>query len=220
MLSFLVSSISEASLPPECGFFGTGVAKHFALEQYISIMDQNTPQTPQGPIDTVLAAHNGRMPSYALLDNIRSAWNVGSMFRTADAVALGGLCLCGMSATPPRPDLEKTSLGATLSVPWSYQKDSCRAVQDFQAKGLAVIALEQTPDATPWEDFRCPFPHVFVVGHEVQGVRPEILTLADEVVEIPMAGSKHSLNVAVSFGVLAFAIRRQWLIQAASGAKP
>ncbi len=219
MPSFWVSSISEASLPPECGFFGTGVAKHFALEQYINTMDPNPPQTPLGPANA-LTAENGRMPAYALLDNIRSAWNVGSMFRTADAVALGGLCLCGMSATPPRPDLEKTSLGATLSVPWNYQQDSLRAARDFQARGLAVIALEQTPTATAWENFVCPFPHVFVVGHEVQGVRPEILAIADQVVEIPMAGSKHSLNVAVSFGVLAFAIRRQWLARAADGATP
>lgn len=219
-LSPLLSSVPEPSLPPESGFFGTVVAKHFALAQYINIMDPNPPQSPLGPDSAALTAENGRMPAYALLDNIRSAWNVGSMFRTADAVALGGLCLCGMSATPPRPDLEKTSLGATLTVPWNYRQDSLRAAQDFQARGLAVIALEQTPTATVWEDFICPFPNVFVVGHEVQGVRPEILAIADEVVEIPMAGSKQSLNVAVSFGVLAFAIRRQWLARTANGAVP
>lgn len=160
------------------------------------------------------------MPSYALLDNIRSAWNVGSMFRTADAVALAGLCLSGMTATPPRADLEKTALGATLSVPWNYRQDSRDAVCELKDRGLSIIALEQAPDAVHWESFVYPFPHVFVVGHEVHGVRPEILALADQVVEIPMAGSKHSLNVAVSFGVLAFAIRRRWLELVADGATP
>jgi len=142
---------------------------------------------------------------------------VGSMFRTADAVALGGLCLCGMTATPPRPDIEKTALGATLSVPWNYWQDSLDAVQDLKKRGLAVVVLEQTPAAVDWDDFKCPFPSVFVVGHEVQGVRPEIIELADHVVEIPMAGTKQSLNVAVSFGVLSYAIRRQWLDHLATG---
>lgn len=168
----------------------------------------HTPAVPSG-IPWPIA--DGRMPSFALLDNIRSVWNVGSIFRTADAVALGGLCLCGMTATPPRPDMEKTALGATLSVPWNYWPDSTTAARDMKAAGLQVIALEQSPRSVDWVDFRFPFPHVFVVGHEVSGVKPEILALADDVVEIPMAGSKHSLNVAVSFGVLAFAVRNQWL---------
>jgi len=180
-------------------------------------MNQIPSQPLLGSYHTSWTASPGRMPSFALLDNIRSVWNVGSMFRTADAVALGGLCLCGMTATPPRPDIEKTALGATLSVPWNYWRDSLDAVHDLKTQGLAVVALEQTPRAVNWENFAYPFPHVFVVGHEVQGVRPEILDLADHVVEIPMAGSKHSLNVAVSFGVLTFAIRRQWLAQQTAG---
>lgn len=152
----------------------------------------------------------GRMGSFALLDNIRSVWNVGSMFRTADAVALGGLYLCGMTATPPRKDMEKTALGATLTVPWDYWSDSLDAARKIKKNGLPLIALEQAPAAKQWQDFNFPFPHCFVVGHEVKGVRKEILDIADEVVEIPMAGTKHSLNVAVSFGVLAFQIRQEW----------
>ena len=157
---------------------------------------------------------NGRMPSYALLDNIRSVWNVGSMFRTADAVGLGGLYLTGMTATPPRRDMEKTALGATLTVPWDYWSDAAEAATRVKESGLTLIALEQTPDAVPWDDFSFPFPHCFVVGHEVHGVQPSILHLADSVVEIPMAGMKHSLNVAVSFGILAFRVRQLWLAQA------
>jgi tRNA G18 (ribose-2'-O)-methylase SpoU len=151
-----------------------------------------------------------RMPVYALLDNIRSAWNVGSIFRTADAAGLSGLYLAGMTATPPRPDIEKTALGATRSVPWDFWTDSAAAAREIKSRGLPLIVLEQTPDARPWDTFDFPFPHCFVVGHEVQGVRPEILDLADGTVEIPMAGIKHSLNVAVSFGVLAYEIRKRW----------
>jgi tRNA G18 (ribose-2'-O)-methylase SpoU len=155
----------------------------------------------------------GRMPVYAILDNVRSVWNVGSMFRTADSVALGGLFLCGMTATPPRPDIEKTALGATQSVPWDYWDDSLAAARHLKDLGLPLVALEQSPRAENWADFSYPFPHCFIVGHEVRGVSEEMLDLADHVVEIPMAGMKHSLNVAVSFGVLAFEIRRRYLQQ-------
>jgi len=151
------------------------------------------------------------MPVFALLDNIRSAWNVGSIFRTADAAGLGGLYLAGMTATPPRPDIEKTALGATRSVPWDFWTDSATAARQIKDRGLPLIVLEQTPEARSWDTFDYPFPHCLVVGHEVQGVRSEILDLADAVVEIPMAGIKHSLNVAVSFGILAYQVRRRWL---------
>ncbi|MEN8008614.1 MAG: RNA methyltransferase [Candidatus Krumholzibacteriota bacterium] len=164
------------------------------------------------PGEAVFPASAGdRMPAYAILDNIRSVWNVGSIFRTADAVALGGLYLCGMTATPPRPDIEKTALGATRSVPWDYWSDSVAAARHLKDLGLPLIALEQTARSVGWESFRFPFPHCFIVGHEVNGVNKDLLDLVDQVVEIPMAGVKHSLNVAVSFGVLAFEIRRRYL---------
>ncbi len=153
----------------------------------------------------------GLLPVFGLLDNVRSAWNVGSMFRTADAAGLGGLYLAGMTATPPRPDLEKTALGATRSVPWDYWRDPVAAVRHVQAAGLQVVALEQTDRAVDWLEDDYAFPLCFVVGHEVDGVGPGVLALADKVVEIPMAGAKDSLNVAVSFGLLAFELRRRWL---------
>ncbi len=152
-----------------------------------------------------------RLPSFALLDNIRSVWNVGSMFRTADAVGLGGLFLTGMTATPPRKDIEKTALGATLTVPWDYWQDSIEAARRIRDQGIALVALEQTDRSVDWQEFQFPFPHCFVVGHEVSGVRSDILDLVDHAVEIPMAGTKQSLNVAVSFGILAYEVRRRWL---------
>ena len=167
--------------------------------------------TPQIRPDLDPAIETSRLPSFALLDNIRSVWNVGSIFRTADAVGLGGLFLTGMTATPPRKDIEKTALGATLTVPWDYWQDSLAAARNIKEQGVALVALEQTSRSVDWEEFQFPFPHCFVVGHEVSGVKSEILDLADHVVEIPMAGTKQSLNVAVSFGILAYQVRRRWL---------
>lgn len=144
---------------------------------------------------------------YALLDGIRSAWNVGSMFRTADAAGLAGLYLCGVTPTPPRPDLEKTALGASLTVPWTYWDDSTAAVHHLHAQGIQVVALELTPSARPYDRLAYRSPVCFVVGHELRGVRPEVLALADDTVAIPMWGIKHSLNVAVSFGIMAYGVR-------------
>jgi len=175
--------------------------------------EKNNIVIPQIRPDLELPGQQGRLPSFALLDNIRSVWNVGSIFRTADAVGLGGLFLTGMTATPPRKDIEKTALGATLTVPWDYWKDSATAARKIKEQGIALVALEQTSRSVDWEEFQFPFPHCFVVGHEVSGVKSDILDLADHVVEIPMAGTKQSLNVAVSFGILAYQVRRRWLEQ-------
>lgn len=174
---------------------------------------------PTPPPSRKLAAATGSLRSaagpggvvYGLLDNIRSVWNVGAMFRTADAVGLQGLFLCGVTATPPRSDMEKTALGATLTVPWDYWENAAAAVAFLQESGIAVVALERTADAVPYDRFEYPFPLCFVVGHEVNGVSAEVLARAEAAVEIPMAGLKNSLNVAVSFGVLAYEIRRQCL---------
>ena len=160
------------------------------------------------PLD--VAGRDGRMPAFALLDDIRSVGNVGSVFRTADAVNLGGLFLCGCTATPPRADMEKTALGATRTVPWDYWPRAVDAVRGLRTAGVKVLALEQVPGAADYGAVRYDFPICFVLGHEVRGVSPEILALVDGAVEIPMAGAKRSLNVAVSFGVMCYELRRQW----------
>ncbi len=152
-----------------------------------------------------------RLPVYALLDNVRGVGNVGSMFRTADAANLGGLYLCGMTGTPPRPDMEKTALGATATVPWDYWRRPEEAADDLRARGVTIVALEQTAAAEPYDRFDCGFPVCFVVGHEVEGVSAAVLDRIDVAVEIPMAGAKKSLNAAVSFALMAFELRRRWL---------
>jgi tRNA G18 (ribose-2'-O)-methylase SpoU len=160
-----------------------------------------------------------RCPVYALLDNIRSAWNVGAMFRTADAAGLAGLYLCGMTATPPRPDLEKTALGASATVPWDYWTDSAAAARAITARGIELVALECTPDAAPFDARRYRFPTCFVVGHEVDGVHADVLAACADTVAIPMHGRKGSLNVAVSFGIMAYEIRRRWQAQASASSR-
>ena len=160
-----------------------------------------------------------RCPIYGLLDNIRSAWNVGAMFRTADAAGLSGLYLCGMTATPPRPDVEKTALGASATVPWDYWGDTVDAVHAIRRRGIQAVALELDPQAARHDSYRYQFPLCFVVGHEVDGIPPEVLAACDATVAIPMYGGKKSLNVAVSFGIMAYAARGYWETQAISSSR-
>jgi 23S rRNA (guanosine2251-2'-O)-methyltransferase len=156
------------------------------------------------------------IPVYGLLDNIRSAWNVGSIFRTADAAGLSGLYLCGMTAVPPRPDIEKTALGASATLPWDHWADTLGAVQAIRARGIQVVALECHPDAVPYDRCAYRFPLCFVVGHERRGIAQDVLAACDTIVAIPMHGAKESLNVAVSFGIMAYAVRSRWEDQTAS----
>ncbi len=123
-----------------------------------------------------------------------------------------------MTATPPRPDMEKTALGATASVPWDYWRSTADAVAALKKRGTTLVAVEQAPGSVPLHDWRCPFPCCFVMGHEVGGVDEEVLAACDQCVEIPMSGAKRSLNVAVTFGIVAVEIRRQWLERMKEGA--
>ena len=166
-----------------------------------------------------MAEITNRCPVYGLLDNIRSAWNVGAMFRTADAAGLSGLYLCGMTATPPRPDVEKTALGASATVPWDYWGDTVNAVHAIRRRGIQVVALELDPQAAGHDTYPYRFPLCFVVGHEVDGIRPDVLAACEATVAIPMHGDKKSLNVAVSFGIMAYAARGCWKAQAISSSR-
>ena len=146
----------------------------------------------------------------ALLDNIRSTWNVGAMFRTADGVGLRHLYLCGYTSTPENPKVGKTALGAEQALTWSHHPNGLEIAQTLQAEGKRLVALEGDARAEPifhlahtWEDR----PTVLVVGNEVAGVDPGILALCEQVVSIPMMGVKESLNAAVAFGVAVYALR-------------
>ena len=147
----------------------------------------------------------------ALLDNVRSLRNVGSMFRTADGAGLEHMHLGGFTPTPAHPQMVKTSLGAEVTVPWTLHRDGAAAAAALQSAGNRLWALEGGPDA---EDFygvsmseRTGAPIVLVLGHEVSGVDPRILACCEKVLRLPMLGSKGSLNVSVAFGVAVYGLR-------------
>ncbi len=143
-------------------------------------------------------------PVRAVLDNLRSAWNVGALFRTADAAGFQHLHLCGITPTPPHEGIAKTALGAEQAVPWSYHPDAVALLQHLRQEGWTLWALET--EGEPWRlDMPVPdAPLVVVVGSERAGIDPHALALCHRVVTLPMRGVKRSLNVAVAFGILAF----------------
>ena len=145
-----------------------------------------------------------KTPIILVLDNVRSTHNVGSIFRTADAFRIQEIILCGITATPPHKDIRKTALGATESVQWQYCKNTSDAVDQLKSKGVVVLAIEQAEGSTSLSDFT-PKPnttYALVFGHEVKGVSQEIVSTANQVLEIPQEGTKHSLNVSVSVGLV------------------
>ena len=141
-----------------------------------------------------------------MLDNIRSLHNVGAIFRTADAAGVNKLYLCGMTGTPPRPEIRKAALGAEESVAWEYFKQTHEALDNLKREGYFIVALENTPLSVDYRRAAYRFPLALVVGHEFNGIAPEILQHGDAVVSLPMRGTKISLNVAVAFGIAAYAI--------------
>lgn len=161
-------------------------------------------RAPAGEISSVQ-----RLPLFAMAENIRSLYNVGSIFRTADAVLLGKLILAGYTPTPPRKEIEKTALGATTTVPWEYSKDPVGAIRELRAGGVRIIALEHTDQSIPYTSVRPnEFPICLVIGNEITGVTQGVLNECDGAIDIPMSGVKHSLNVAVAFGVAIFELAR------------
>jgi tRNA G18 (ribose-2'-O)-methylase SpoU len=147
-----------------------------------------------------------------LLDNIRSAWNVGSILRSADGFGFNHVYLCGITPTADNESVTKTSLGAEDSVPWSYHKDAVRLVKGLKVEGWNVCALEEDARSVSLSQFpNSPFsnPAVLIVGNEVTGVDPDLLDLCDGIFYIPMRGEKKSFNVAIAFGVAAYALTIQ-----------
>lgn len=147
-----------------------------------------------------------------ILDNIRSVANVGSIFRTSDAVGASALVLCGTTPTPvdrfgrARADMAKVSLGAEKKIPWTYEATTVQAIKKFKQQGYQIIAIEQSEKAVDYKKVRTSPQVCFVLGEEVKGLLPSVLKLADVVAEIPMHGQKESLNVSVAYGVAVFRI--------------
>jgi tRNA G18 (ribose-2'-O)-methylase SpoU len=146
----------------------------------------------------------GKHPVVVVLDDVRSAHNVGSAFRTADAFRVEKLYLCGITGTPPHREITKTALGADESVAWEYAADAVSAVQALKKAGYRIIAVEQAEGSVPLQalDVSPAGRYCFIFGNEVFGVRDELIAACDACLEIPQFGTKHSLNVSVSVGIV------------------
>jgi len=145
-----------------------------------------------------------KIPLILILDNVRSLYNIGAVFRTADAFLVDKIFLCGITACPPHKDIHKTALGATETVAWEYCKHTEDLVSKLLQQNIEVVAVEQTDTATPLNHFK-PEPgkrYAFVLGNEVKGVRQEVINLLENSVEIPQFGTKHSLNIAVAASIV------------------
>ena len=148
-----------------------------------------------------------QQPSFILiLPNIRSAHNVGAMFRTADGAGVDKIYLTGYTARPPHPQLDKVSLGAEKSVSWEYAKQTGPLLKKLKAAGYHIVALEQTPKSVTLYHWQLTFPLALIVGNEKTGVTKNLLKYCDEAVEIPMRGKKGSLNVSVASGIVLYYI--------------
>jgi len=146
----------------------------------------------------------------AFLDNVRSLYNVGSIFRTAEAVGISQIHLCGMTPTPDNPRLAKTAIGAEQMIPWQYHKNGLAAAENLREQGFGLWAIEVGEEATPLFETEVPKDSqriVLVIGNELAGVDPGILAICERILYIPMGGRKESLNITVAFGIAAYFLR-------------
>lgn len=145
----------------------------------------------------------------AVVENVRSLWNVGSMFRSADGAGLARILLCGFTPHPPRKEITKTALGAEERVDWEFWSSAAQACEHLRELGYQIVALETGPGSQDLEEVELRPPVAFVVGNEVEGIRESTLRVCDAHASLPMHGHKASLNVAVAFGIAAYSLRRR-----------
>jgi len=145
-----------------------------------------------------------KIPLIVILDNIRSLNNIGSVFRTSDAFVVEKIYLCGITATPPNKDIHKTALGATETVTWEYAENTLDVVKKLQSENYIVASIEQADNATMLQDFEISNTkkYAIVMGNEVKGVQQEVVSTSDHCIEIPQFGTKHSLNISVTTGIV------------------
>lgn len=145
-----------------------------------------------------------KLPLIVLLDNVRSQYNVGSVFRTSDAFRVEAIYLCGISATPPHQEIHKTALGAEGTVDWKYFKDTTVAINELKAAGYFIYSIEQVEGSVMLENLQLDATkkYAVVLGNEVKGVQQEVVNLSDGCIEIPQYGTKHSLNVSTTAGIV------------------
>ena len=192
---------------------GAGLAPRLAII-LIAALDAIPGMTQRGLPITAIAPERPpprpRLPIHVVLDNLRSAFNVGSIFRTSDAGLIERLHLCGMTPRPPHPRLARTALGAEDFVPWSHDKEAMAAVDRLRERGIPIVAIEPTERAVPHCQFDWPRPVALVLGHEVRGIQAPVLERCDAAVRIPMLGAKNTINVATAYGVVLYELLRRW----------
>jgi 23S rRNA (guanosine2251-2'-O)-methyltransferase len=152
-----------------------------------------------------------KSPFVVVLDNVRSHKNVGSVFRTSDAFMVERILLCGITATPPHRDIQKTALGATESVNWRYYSSTYEAVLELRKEGYLIIGIEQVEGSFELQDFAVEKgkKYALIFGHEIDGVGQEIIDMCDACIEIPQFGTKHSFNIAVSAGIVLWEMNKK-----------
>lgn len=145
-----------------------------------------------------------KLPLVVVLDRVRSLYNVGSVFRTGDAFRVEGVVLCGITATPPNAEIHKTALGAEDSVAWRHFADTMEAIAWLRSEGYEILAIEQCEGSTMLNDFRAEAgkKYAVVLGNEVKGVQQQVVDACDACIEIPQFGTKHSMNVSVTAGII------------------
>ena len=169
-----------------------------------------------------------KLPLVVVLDDVRSMYNVGSVFRTCDAFRVESMCLCGISSTPPATEIHKTALGAEDAVAWKYYKTALEAVEELKAQGYEVLAVEQVEHSTKLQHFKVEFndsklkaqgsklkaakKYAVVLGNEVKGVHQEVVDACNGCLEIPQSGTKHSMNVSVTAGIIIWEFASQLLL--------
>lgn len=167
------------------------MARKLNTEEIIRLTPEEFKETP-------------KIPLIVILDNVRSLHNVGSVFRTSDAYCVKKVILCGITATPPNAEIHKSALGAEFSVDWAYYKETTEAVNELKQAGYTILAIEQAHDSINMDTFKAEKGNKYAVilGNEVKGVQQSVIDLSDDCLELPQFGTKHSLNVSVTAGIV------------------
>ena len=167
------------------------MARKLNTEEIIRLTPEEFKETP-------------KIPLVVILDNVRSLHNVGSVFRTSDAYCVEKVILCGITATPPNAEIHKSALGAEFSVDWEYYKETTEAVNELKQAGYTILAIEQAHDSINIDTFKAEKGNKYAVilGNEVKGVQQSVIDLSDGCLELPQFGTKHSLNVSVTAGIV------------------
>ena len=156
-----------------------------------------------------------KLPLVVVLDNVRSMYNIGSVFRTCDAFRVEGICLCGICQTPPSTEIHKTALGAEDSVGWKYYQTALEAVDKLKKEGYTVLSVEQVEHSTKLQTFvpQRERKYAVVMGNEVKGVHQEVIDASDGCLEIPQLGTKHSMNVSVTAGIIIYKFAEELILR-------